>query len=140
MSPAPAAPPADWTRTLDIAAAVGSHFADQTIRQKPPRTRLVVDDPVADKARSVIVRKQHELAMPVDEDTAHWLANAEDAESGELVVLDYTLEWAPPPPGTKLPGHSYKVSGLEIQAVAGKERYTWVQDGGTWVRRDVATP
>lgn len=142
--PAPTAPvvlpPADWTLTDDMVSAVGSHFVKNTARLKPPRTSMVVDDAIIDKLRNVDLRKQRGVAMPVDSDTAHWLADAVDTDSGDTIVLDYTLEWRPPPPGTELPGYGFEVSNVEIQSVAGVDRYSWVQQGDLWVRRDVAPP
>jgi hypothetical protein len=129
-----AAPPADWTRLLDIAGAVTSHYAANSTRLKPPVARMSIVDPTTDKPRTVILRKQREVAMPIDADTAHWLVEAEDADTHEVVVLDYTLEWRPPPPDVGIPGFPYEVSAVEIEAVGGVERYTWTQQGDVWTR------
>ena len=132
--------PADWTALLNIASSISEHWAANTIRQKPPRTRFAIHDDAVDKVRTLILRKQREVPMPVDDDTAHWLVETEDADTAEVVVLDYTVDWTPPPPGTELPGLSYTAVAVEIQAVAGIERYTWTQDGALWVKRDAARP
>ena len=126
--------PADWTQTLAIASAVSSHYTDQSARLKPPKPFMSIVDPTTDALRTVILRNQREVAMPIDADTAHWLVEAEDADSHDVVVLDYTVEWQPPRHDAALPGRPYKVSAVEIQAVAGVERYGWTRKGDLWVR------
>ena len=133
----PPARPAEWSPTLKVGAAVASYWTDQTLRQKPPKTRFTIDDPVSDRIRSLKILTQRELPMVVDDDTAHWHVETEDVDTRELVILDFTIDWAPPPPNVELPGHSYKIVAVEIQAVGGTDRYTMVQHGERWERKEL---
>lgn len=147
-TPAPEAPkvaqtpttPADWNGEA-IAWTVSDHFAQQQsadFKSTGKSTGLLrVGDPVTGAERRVLLDEQAKIARPIGADRAHWLVTANDTDSHERVVLDYTLRWTPSPakladPSAPTTSVDITVVSVEIQSVAGVDRWTFVQSGEYW--------